>query len=210
MKRAILFMIMALGGVAQASDTAVAQAHARKANGLAAAGKCKQAIPEFNAAYKALKDPALLFNRAECLRKLGKGKEALFDYRKFLEEMPSAPNRDLVQSRIVALDPEAAVPKTKTIVQAPAVETPARVSPTPTPTVSEPPALHAAALRAPLPAPEPPPAPAAPMLVERAPAPAPAPPSSDGRAWLYLSLAAVVVAAAAGGALYVTGKPRNQ
>jgi hypothetical protein len=34
-------------------------------------------------------------------------------------------------------------------------------------------------------------------------------PSSDGRAWLWLSLAAVVVAASAGGALYVTGKPRN-
>jgi len=220
MKRAVfvsIFVAMAaLGGVAQASDTKGGQAHARKANSLAAAGKCKQAVPEYNTAYRLLKDPALLFNRAECLRKLGKREQALYDYRKFLEEMPSAPNRGVVESRIAALDPGAGV-QAKPIVQLPPAEVPApapvaspTLTPTPTPTVEKP-ALHAAALRAPLPAPEPPaPAPAAApaMVIDQA--PPPAPPSSDGRAWLWLSLATVVVAAAAGGALYVTGKPRNQ
>ena len=35
MKRVILAAILVLGGVAEASDTSVAQAHARKANSLA-------------------------------------------------------------------------------------------------------------------------------------------------------------------------------
>jgi tetratricopeptide (TPR) repeat protein len=214
MKCAVFLLILVAGGPALASDKSAAQAHARKANSLAAAGKCKQAVPEYNAAYRLLRDPALLFNRAECLRKLGHPEQAVHDYKKFLEEMPSAPNRSLVESRILALDPTAGI-QTKTITQAPAsVEAPP-VSPTPTPKVPEKepePSLQAAALRTPLPvaAPEPPPsAPAsipAPVLVAQ---PQPQPASSDGRAWLWLSLAAVVVAASAGGALYLTGKPRN-
>ena len=38
--------------------------HAKKANRLAAAGRCRPAIPEFTRAYLLLRDPALLFNRA--------------------------------------------------------------------------------------------------------------------------------------------------
>jgi tetratricopeptide (TPR) repeat protein len=216
MKRAVFLLILVAGGPALASDRSAAQAHARKANSLAAAGKCKQAVPEYNAAYRLLKDPALLFNRAECLRKLGHPEQAVHDYKKFLEEMPSAPNRSLVESRILALDPTAGI-QTKAITQTPASVEAAPVSPTPTPTPTVPekepePSLQVAALRTPLPvaAAEPPPvAPAtvpAPVLVAQ---PQPQPASSDGRAWLWLSLAAVVVAASAGGALYVTGKPRN-
>jgi tetratricopeptide (TPR) repeat protein len=194
---------------AQASGTAAAQAHARKANSLAAAGKCKQAIPEYNVAYRLLKDPALLFNRAECLRKVGQGKQALYDYRRFLEELPAAPNRKLVESRIAALDPSSAPIETKTIAQAPPVEVPA---PLPAPSPPAEPALQAAALRMPLPAaePPPPPVPAAPEPIPMVVAPRPAPaPASDSRAWIWLSVAAVVVAGAAGGALYLSGKPRN-
>jgi hypothetical protein len=202
-----------LGAGSARAGSPAAQAHARKANSLAAAGKCKQAIPEYNAAYRLLKDPALLFNRAECLRKVGQGKLAVYDYRKFLEEMPSAPNRKLVESRIAALDPDAprAAPtvETRAIVQAPLFETPA---PAPAPPPAPAPALHAASLRMPLPAAEPPPpvvrAEPSPMVIA-APAPAPAP-SSDSRAWIWLSVAAAVVAASAGGALYFAGKPRNQ
>jgi tetratricopeptide (TPR) repeat protein len=205
MKRAILVVILVLGGPAQASDTSAAQAHARKANSLAAAGKCKQAVPQYDAAYKKLKDPALLFNRAECLRKLGRGAQALHDYQKFLEELPAAPNRSLVESRIGALDPSLVVPKR--IVQAAApVEAPA---PLPVVPPDPEPSLHAAAMRTPLPVAAEPPPPVAPepMLVAR-PAP-PEAPATDRRAWLWLSVAAAVVAASAGGALYLTGRPRN-
>jgi tetratricopeptide (TPR) repeat protein len=207
----ICLALAALAGSARASGTPAAQAHARKANSLAAAGKCKQAIPEYNAAYKLLKDPALLFNRAECLRKVGQGKQALYDYRHFLEELPAAPNRKLVESRIAALDPSAAPVEARPIVQAAPVETPAP-APIPAPAPAPEPSLHAAALRVPMPAAEayPPAAPAEPPQMLRAtPEPAPAP-ASDHRAWIWLSVAAAVVAASAGGALYFAGKPRNQ
>ena len=213
----ICVALAALAGSARAAGTPAAQAHARKANSLAAAGKCKQAIPEYNAAYKLLKDPALLFNRAECLRKVGQGKQALFDYRHFLEELPAAPNRKLVESRIAALDPSAAPVEAKQIVQAPPVEAPAPApipapAPAPIPAPAPEPSLHAAALRVPMPAAEayPPAAPAEPPQILRAnPEPVPAP-ASDHRAWIWLSVAAAVVAASAGGALYFAGKPRNQ
>jgi tetratricopeptide (TPR) repeat protein len=78
--------------------------HAQKANRLSAAGKCKQAVLEFSAAYRILGDPALLFNRAECLRKLGQTRRALGDYRRFLVELPNAPNRRAVELRIAALE----------------------------------------------------------------------------------------------------------
>jgi tetratricopeptide (TPR) repeat protein len=206
-KLVICLAVAVVSASAQASGNAAAQVHARKANSLAAAGKCKQAIPEYNAAYRTLKDPALLFNRAECLRKLGETKQALYDYRRFLEELPAAPNRKLVESRIAALDPAAKV-ETPIVEAKPIVEVPVEATPIPPPAPA--PTLHAAALRVPLPADEPPPpAPAAveaPVLVAPRPAPAPAP---DSRAWIWLSVAAVVVAGAAGGALYLAGKPRN-
>jgi hypothetical protein len=79
--------------------------HAKKANQLAAAGRCRPAVPEFTRAYELLHDPALLFNRAECERKLGLSRRAVADYRQFLAEMPNAPNRKLIEARLAALDP---------------------------------------------------------------------------------------------------------
>lgn len=80
-----------------------ARRHAARANRLAAHNKCRSALPEFNRAYSVLKDPTLLFNRAECERKLGMIDNALNDYEKFLIAMPAAPNRASVESRITAL-----------------------------------------------------------------------------------------------------------
>jgi hypothetical protein len=84
--------------------------HVSKAAELAADGKCAAAVPEFTQAYAILKDPVILFNRAECLRMLGKGEEALVDYRRFLTDLPRAPNRKLVEKRIAALEPAEAPP----------------------------------------------------------------------------------------------------
>jgi hypothetical protein len=101
-------LAMGLGTAHQASAASAREEgrrHARKASRLSAAGKCRPAIPEFTRAYELLKDPALLFNRAECLRKLGDGKRAAADYREFLAQMPNAPNHKLVEARLSALDP---------------------------------------------------------------------------------------------------------
>jgi len=80
-----------------------ARGAARKASALAADGKCEQAVVLYAKAYRVLKDVAILFNRAECLRKLGKNAEAINDYEQFLVEMPTAPNRPLVEKRVEEL-----------------------------------------------------------------------------------------------------------
>jgi tetratricopeptide (TPR) repeat protein len=86
-----------------APDSAAGRKHANKANKLAAQNRCKAALPEFTKAYRLLKDPALLFNRAECYLKIGKDNKALRDYERFLAEMPTAPNRPIVEDRIASL-----------------------------------------------------------------------------------------------------------
>jgi tetratricopeptide (TPR) repeat protein len=106
--RLLSLALVLLGGLttvsAAAEDSeATARKQAAKANRLAAKNKCKLAVPAYNRAYRTLKDPTLLFNRAECLRKLGEDHDALRDYELFLSEMPKAPNRAVVEERIAAL-----------------------------------------------------------------------------------------------------------
>lgn len=153
-------ILLATWGTAQAAlavgPADVGRAHAKKANQLATAGKCKQAIPEFTFAYEALSDPAILFNRAECFRKLARNMEAAADYEKFLVDMPRAPNRASVEARIAEL---------RAAIAAPASAPPAPVPPPPPP---PPPVLPAADLSAA----------AAPASGPAAPPPAAVPPAS--------------------------------
>jgi hypothetical protein len=86
-----------------AQSDAAGRKHAAKANQLAAKNKCKPAVIEFTKAYQSLKEPTILFNRAECQRKLGNNNDALMDYELFLSEMPAAPNRASVEARIASL-----------------------------------------------------------------------------------------------------------
>jgi hypothetical protein len=111
-KMAILVVCVLAGGLvaspgvawAAASGQAAGRKHARKANHLADINKCKQAIPEFSKAIRLLKDPALLFNRAECYRRIGESAKAVTDYRKFLVQLPSTPNRSQVEGQIAVLE----------------------------------------------------------------------------------------------------------
>lgn len=129
--------------------------HARKANQLADVNKCKAAIPEYTKAIHLLRDPTLLFNRGECYRRTGDAKKAIADYRKFLTQLPSAPNRALVESQIAALESKKG--PTAVIALAPAINPPvARVAP-PKPAAEPPPA--------------PPPPPPAPPAIETPPPP---------------------------------------
>jgi hypothetical protein len=86
-----------------ADSLAAGRKHAAKANQLAAKNKCKIAVVEFTKAYQSLKDPTILFNRAECQRKLGNNADALMDYELFVAEMPTAPNRASVEARIAVM-----------------------------------------------------------------------------------------------------------
>ena len=100
--------VLVLGALIQttafaAPGSAAGRKHAAKANQLSAHNRCKAAVAEFTKAYRLLKDPALLFNRAECYRKIGKDSQAIKDYEQFLAEMPGAPNRSIVEARIASL-----------------------------------------------------------------------------------------------------------
>jgi hypothetical protein len=92
-------------------SSASGRAHLRKANALAGANKCPQAVREYTKAYDKLHDPVLLFNRAECYRRMKEDQKAAADYRAFLDEVPRAPNRAEIESRIAALEGTAAPPE---------------------------------------------------------------------------------------------------
>ncbi len=127
-----------VAGKGQNKNEAEGRRHARKANQLADVNKCKAAIPEYTKALRLLKDPTLLFNRGECYRRTGEATKAIADYRKFLAQLPSAPNRGQVESQIAALDKKS--PATRAaVVAAPSppiarAPVPKPAPPTPTPT----------------------------------------------------------------------------
>jgi len=97
-------------GAARADDAADARKHAQRASSLAASGKCRQAVAEFDKALAVLRDPALLFNRGECHRKLGDADAAIDDYKQFLSDLPKAPNRAEVERRIAELSKKSKAP----------------------------------------------------------------------------------------------------
>lgn len=92
-------------GVAQARDAvAEGRAHLRKANALAGNDRCEAAIKEYSLAYDRLHDPVVLFNRAECYRRIGEDASAAADYRAFLTAVPGAPNRAEIEAKIAAVE----------------------------------------------------------------------------------------------------------
>jgi hypothetical protein len=200
-----LLLALAAAGVAQARDSdpvAVGRYHLRKANQLAGEDHCHSAIHEYTLAYEKLRDPFVLFNRAECYRRIGQAEKATSDYRAFLEAVPAAPNRADIEAKVAALtQPRPPV--------APAAEPPAAAPPAPRP----PPPAFTEPPRQPVVVPPPveiePPArepsgPASPAAVLSQPAPAAPPAEPDsasghtGHLWLWIAIGAAVVGGAAG------------
>jgi hypothetical protein len=138
------------------------RAHLRKANALAGHGKCAQAVREYTRAYDKLHDPVLLFNRAECYRRMKEDQKAAADYRAFLEEMPRAPNRADIEARIAQLEGgDAAAP--------PEPKPKPSAKPEPSAETSSPPPLDADSAFPPLP----------PAKTASASPPAPLPPATE-------------------------------
>ena len=190
--------------------------HLEKANELAGDGKCAAAVKEFTAAYDKLHDPVVLFNRAECYRRLGENAKAVEDYRGFLDGFPAAPTRAEIEARIATLERPAAPPppprgaRTPAPPQQPTARAPARTPP-PVAHAAEPPPA-AAAPAEPMPfLPPPPEGGDAKTLVE-----APHAASSDAHAesshgsrwWLWTAVA--VVAVGGGVAGYLLLRPKDQ
>jgi hypothetical protein len=99
-------LALAIAGPARARDPiAEGRYHLRKANALAGDDRCESAIKEFTLAFEKLHDPVVLFNRAECYRRIGAATRAAGDYRAFLRAAPGARNRAEIEAKIAALEP---------------------------------------------------------------------------------------------------------
>jgi tetratricopeptide (TPR) repeat protein len=66
----------------------------------------EQALIEFKEAYRITPDPALLYNIAQCHRKLGHIEDALTFYKTYRRRAPDAPNRAEIDRRISELEAE--------------------------------------------------------------------------------------------------------
>ncbi len=64
----------------------------------------KDALGEYEAAYLTIPEPALLYNIAQCHRKLGNRKEALGFYKSYLRTAPGASNRADVKRLVAELE----------------------------------------------------------------------------------------------------------
>ncbi|HZL19282.1 MAG TPA: hypothetical protein VFG23_16225 [Polyangia bacterium] len=210
-RRALASVLAALSvlgaGVAQARDAvAEGRAHLRKANALAGNDRCEAAIKEYSLAYDRLHDPVVLFNRAECYRRVGEDASAAADYRAFLSAVPGAPNRAEIEARIASIasvsasvDSSASSRTAPPAAHASAAATASVAAPHPTrpnlaPPSLAPPPVPSSSLQADV-APEP-------LVVAPAPAETPQAASPDaghaGKLWIWAALGAAVAGGAVG------------
>jgi hypothetical protein len=146
-----------------------ARKHLENANQLAGEGKCAAAIKEYTAAYDKLQDPIVLFNRAECYRRLGQNADAAADYRGFLRGFPGAPNRAEIEARIAALE-KPAPPKPAAVTPRPPAGATPSAQATRTPAGTAPPSARPSAPVAAAPPPA-----ASPPIATAPPPPSPGP-----------------------------------
>jgi tetratricopeptide (TPR) repeat protein len=192
---AALALSIAIAGVgpAQARDSvAEGRSHLRKANALAGNDRCEAAIKEYSLAFEKLHDPVVLFNRAECYRRIGEDASAAADYRAFLEAVPTAPNRAEIEGKIAALDLGPASGEAPSATRAPPTVRAAHSAPTPnavTPNLGAPGFVPEAAV---ITAPAGPESPVVPSSTEAE------APGHHGRLWMWAALGAAVVGGAVG------------
>jgi hypothetical protein len=212
---ALTAILLFAAGAAQAdspSEHAIAEGryHLRKANGLAGDDRCQAAVHEYTLAYKKLHDPVVLFNRAECYRRIGEDEKAIADYRAFLEAAPAAPNRVQIEAKIAALHarlwpvagpapvrPSGPGPERAT---APPPVRPLATVP-PSPAVEPAPTIADTSTSAPLSASASPPAVAlVPTEASASASPSPSPDGEGhhGKTWLWLAVGAAVAGGAVG------------
>jgi tetratricopeptide (TPR) repeat protein len=106
-----LALVVIVGAVAPAhadGNSAEARRHYEEGNTFYSLGDFQHAAEEYKAAYKAKQDPAFLYNIAQAYRLANDAPNALFFYRSFLRNMPTAPNRREVEDRITKLEAQLA------------------------------------------------------------------------------------------------------
>ena len=116
--------IVVVATAASADQVSSARQHFQKGTTLYELSKFHEAAAEYEEAYQAKPDPALLFNIGQAYRLAGESEPALRSYRSYLHKVPDAPNRAEVEGYIErlqkAIDAQKAAP-------------PAAAAPVPTP-----------------------------------------------------------------------------
>jgi hypothetical protein len=104
----VLFAFALAAGTARAEDDDELKAKAREhyiaGTKLFDLGKYQEAIREYELAYQAKDDPALLYNLGQAHRLAGNTAEALRSYKTFLIKVPKAPNKAEVGAKIRELE----------------------------------------------------------------------------------------------------------
>jgi tetratricopeptide (TPR) repeat protein len=102
MKSQLAIVVALLGALpARADDKAdAAREHYRQGTQLYDLRRYREAAHEYEAAYQAKEDPALLFNIAQAYRLAGMYDDAIASYRAYLRHVPHSPNRTEVVARI--------------------------------------------------------------------------------------------------------------
>ena len=106
MSRTLAALVAAalLAGPARADDAAEAKARFRKGADLYRAGKWREAIDEFEAAYRLKPAGAIHFNVAQCREKLADWPGALRAYEDYLREVPDANDRAAVRASMKRIE----------------------------------------------------------------------------------------------------------
>lgn len=97
---AALLLALAIPSAARADDVSEARAHFRSGAALYQARRWREAIAEFEAAYRLKPHGAIHFNIAQCREKLQEWPGALRAYTDYLREVPDAKDRAAVRAAI--------------------------------------------------------------------------------------------------------------
>lgn len=100
----VFLLCTGLAAPARADDTASAREHYERGTKFYDIGRYDEAIREFEAAYEAKSDPAIIYNLAQAHRLAGHNQEALQLYRNYLRYVPHPPNRADIDERIRGLE----------------------------------------------------------------------------------------------------------
>ena len=112
MKHAVVCVVLAIAGVANAVPKATVSAEQKQADALFEKGqtsyqdgKYQDAIAQFKQAYDLVKDPVYLFNIAQSYRKVADCVNAADYYKRYLQEAPNAENKPKVEQWLEELRP---------------------------------------------------------------------------------------------------------
>src|SRR5947199_296584 len=100
---ALCLVLLSWSSPSRAEDVAAAREHYKRGTVLFNLQRYLEAAKEYEAAYEAKDDPALLFNIAQSYRLGGDAGRALGAYKNYVRNMPRAPNRAEVSQRIEEL-----------------------------------------------------------------------------------------------------------